>query len=56
MGVHPEGFQRAIGKPFGRRRSGDSPCNKQNHLKKNQAINHKPNAHSARNKEVPPYD
>ena len=25
-GVHPEGFQRAIGKPFGRARRRDSLC------------------------------
>ena len=25
--VRTEGFQRAIGKPFGRLRRGDSPCN-----------------------------
>ena len=28
MVVHPEGFQRAIGKPFGRLRRGEIPCNK----------------------------
>ncbi len=26
MVVHPEGFQRAIGKPFGRLRRGEIPC------------------------------
>jgi hypothetical protein len=29
-GVHPEGFQRAIGKPFGRARRRDSPCSIKN--------------------------
>ena len=28
MGVQPEGFQRAIGKPFGRLHRGEIPCNK----------------------------
>jgi len=27
-GVRAEGFQRAIGKPFGRLRGGEIPCNK----------------------------